>query len=106
MTKKHFLLSDDAREDLQDIKKYLLNEGGPPLVRHVFNRINSAMQMLATNPLAGHTRTDLTNEAVGFWPVFSHLIVYDSQTKPLGIARVIHGNQDLARIFQRKLSRL
>jgi len=32
---------------------------------------------------------------VKFWPVFSYLIVYDPAMRPLGVARILHGYQDL-----------
>ena len=96
---KRFLLSEDADNDLQDIKRYLLSEGGTPLVRHILARLKSAMFMLALNPYLGHVREDLTKEPVRFWGVFSYLIVYDPVMKPLGVARILQGNQDLARIF-------
>jgi toxin ParE1/3/4 len=98
---KRFVLSDDADDDLQTIKRHLLSEGGTPLVRMVFTKLKSAMRMLASHPYAGHSREDLTNEVVCFWPVFSYLIVYDPQSKPLGIARILHASQDVAQIFLR-----
>ena len=98
---KRFILSDDADHDLQEIKRYLIREGGTPIVRHIFARLKASMVMLAANPYTGHSREDLTNEPVKFWPVFSYLIVYDPETKPIGIARVLQGNQDLKRIFLR-----
>jgi toxin ParE1/3/4 len=58
-----------------------------------------AMQMLASTPFAGHKREDLTDEPVRFWSVFSYLIVYDPQSKPLGVARILHGRQDVERIL-------
>jgi plasmid stabilization system protein ParE len=96
-----FVLSEDAEVDLQEIKIYLLREGGTPLVRHIFAKLTASIKMLAANPYIGHIRTDLTDEAVRFWSVFSYLIVYDPQTKPLGIARILHGSQDLERLFMR-----
>ncbi len=45
-------------------------------------------------------RDDLTDEPVKFWSVFSYLIVYDPATQPLGIARVLHGSQDLETMFR------
>jgi toxin ParE1/3/4 len=96
-----YILSDEATQDLQEIKTYLLHEGGTPLVRHVFAKLKLAMQMLASTPFAGHKREDLTDEPVRFWSVFSYLIVYDPQSKPLGVARILHGRQDVERIFRK-----
>jgi toxin ParE1/3/4 len=98
---KRFVLSTDAAEDLTEIKTYLLEQGGTSLARHIFEKLRSAIEMLATHPFSGHTREDLTHEALRFWPVFSYLIVYDPETKPLGIVRILQGNQDLVRLFSR-----
>ena len=56
------------------------------------------MAFLAITPGAGHSRENLTDEPVKFWPVFSYLIIYDPATQPIGVARVLHGGQDLTPI--------
>ena len=84
-------LSPEAQQDLQDIRAYHLKNAGARVVRHVAREIVSAFAFLAATLGAGHTRADLTSEAVKFWPVFSYLIVYDPAMKPLGIARVCTG---------------
>jgi toxin ParE1/3/4 len=38
---------------------------------------------LGKNPGTGHWRKDLTSEALKFFPVYSYLIVYRPDTKPL-----------------------
>jgi antitoxin ParD1/3/4/toxin ParE1/3/4 len=65
----------------------------------VIGEVRRGLQFLAANPGAGHSRDDLTDEPVKFWPVFSYLIVYDPDMKPLGVARVLHGSQDIQTMF-------
>jgi toxin ParE1/3/4 len=95
-----YRLSLEARDDLTDIKQYLLGEGGARLARYVLGEIRDALQFLAAHPGAGHSREDLTDEPVKFWSVFSYLIIYDPVMKPLGVARVLHGSQDLETILR------
>ena len=95
-----YRLSSEARGDLDDIADYLIAKGGTLLVRHVHDAIEAAMGFLGENPGAGHLRADLTNEPVKFWSVFSYLIVYDPATQPIGIARILHGAQDLEVLFK------
>ena len=95
-----YRLSPEAQGDLTDIKQYLMQEGGAPLARYVLAEIRSGLQFLAATPGAGHSRADLTDEPVKFWPIFSYLIVYDPVMKPLGVARVLHGSQDLEALFR------
>ena len=94
-----YRLTPEAERDLDDIADYLIEQGGPSLVRHVHGAIEDGMEFLSRTPGAGHWRTDLTDAPVKFWPVFSYLIVYDAETQPIGIARVLHGAQDLASLF-------
>ena len=95
-----YRLSPEAQGDLADIKQYLIGEGGPRLARYVLGEIRTGLQFLAANPGAGHSREDLTGEPVKFWPVFSYLIVYDPVMKPLGVARILHGSQNLEAMFR------
>ena len=102
---KRYRLSPEAQGDLTDIKQYLMREGGARLARRVIAEIRHGLQFLAANPGAGHSRDDLTDEPVKFWPVFSYLIVYDADMKTLGVARVLHGSQDLETMFRSRPSR-
>jgi antitoxin ParD1/3/4/toxin ParE1/3/4 len=47
----------------------------------------------------GHLREDLTDEPVRFWSLFSYVIVYDPETQPLQILRILHSARDLRRIL-------
>jgi toxin ParE1/3/4 len=98
---KRYRLSEDAQNDLDDIRRYLTEEGGATLARHVLREIRSALGFLAETPGAGHARDDLTDEPVKFWSVFSYMIVYDPATRPIGVARVLHGSIDLEKLFRK-----
>lgn len=93
-------LSAEAQTDLQDIKEYYLRHADRRVARYVLGEITRAFRFLAATPGAGHLREDLTDEPVKFWTVFSYMIVYDPVRKPIGIARVLHGNRDLEALFR------
>jgi antitoxin ParD1/3/4/toxin ParE1/3/4 len=95
-----YRLSPEAQGDLTDIRQYLVDEGGAALARYVLGEIRQKFQFLATNPDAGHSREDLTDAPMKFWPVFSYLIVYDPAVRPIGIARVLHGSRDLENVLK------
>ena len=97
---KRYRLSPEAQGDIEDIRKYLVKEGGAALARYVMGEIRQALRFLAETPGAGHVRDDLTDEPVKFWSVFSYLIIYDPATQPLGIARILHANRDLETMFR------
>jgi len=97
---KRYRLSPEAQGDIEDIRKYLVKEGGAALARYVLGEIRQALRFLAETPGAGHARDDLTDEPVKFWSVFSYLIIYDPAMEPLGIARILHANRDLETMFR------
>jgi toxin ParE1/3/4 len=96
-----YRLSPEAARDLEDIKLYLVEQAGPTVARYVLRRLRQAMMFLAATPGVGHKRSDLTDEDVRFWSVFSYLIVYIPHMRPIGIARVLHGARDLEALFAR-----
>jgi plasmid stabilization system protein ParE len=94
-----YLLTDAAEQDIDEIKRYLVGKGGPPLVFHVLEKIEAAMQLLAVRPGAGHSRIDLTSEPVKFWQVFSYFVIYDPVPRPIHIVRVLHTSRDIPNIL-------
>jgi toxin ParE1/3/4 len=97
-----YVLSPESREDLREIRDYLASQGGRRLARYVLQQITVTFRLLVSHPEARHLRRDLTPLPVKFWPVFSYLIVYDPAARPLAIARVLHGRQDVAAILGRR----
>ncbi len=96
---KLFVLTAPAERDLQQIKSYLVENAGPRITRKVFQEIRSALKRLGSNPGIGHTRDDLTELPMKFWPVYSYLIVYDPDSSPIQIIRVLHGMRDVEEIL-------
>lgn len=92
---KRFVLSRPAERDLDQIKSFLIEKAGPRLTRTVLKEIRSALELLGNEPGLGHVREDLTSRPVKFWPVYSYLVVYDPETRPIQIIRVLHGMRDV-----------
>ena len=51
---------------------------------------------LSGTPGGGHWRKDLTAEQVRFFAVYSWLIVFLRDTKPLQIVAILHGYRDIS----------
>ena len=98
--KRRYTLSPEAEIDLDTIKAYLVEHAGVRIAQYVVREIKEAMRFLAGMPEAGHTREDLTSEAVKFWPVYSYLIIYDPRPRPVEIVRVLDGRRDVATILE------
>ena len=94
-----FVLTRPAERDLDQIKRFLIEKAGPAITRKVFKDIRGAFKLLGNEPGAGHVREDLTSRPVKFWPVYSYLIVYDPETKPVQIVRVLHGKRAVEEIL-------
>jgi plasmid stabilization system protein ParE len=79
-----YVLTVEAQRDLSQIRDYVLDEGGFRAARYVVASIVTAFRALANMPGQGHAREDLTpRPELLFWPVFSYLIVYRIDKKPL-----------------------
>ena len=96
---KRYIVAPEAEQDLDDIKAYLTDDGGPRVARSVLKQIKDAVEFLSRTPGAGHLREDLTNAPVKFWSVFSYLIIYKPAPRPIEIVRIVHGGRDMGRLF-------
>jgi plasmid stabilization system protein ParE len=94
---KPFRLSPEAARDVREIWAYVAADS-IKAARRVRLQILDACQSLAVNPGVGHSREDLTDKPVLFWPVGSYLIVYTAR-KPVEIVRVLHGARDIPNLL-------
>jgi antitoxin ParD1/3/4/toxin ParE1/3/4 len=46
---------------------------------------------------------ELTDEPVKFFSVYSYLIVYRPETKPLQVVAILHGNRDVEQLLKDRL---
>jgi plasmid stabilization system protein ParE len=91
-----FVLAAAAEDDLLEIGGYIAQQQGTDLADRVLRELEAAMTQLAGRPELGHRRQDLTvDPSYRFWRVHSYLIVYNANTRPLAIARVIRGSRDV-----------
>jgi len=93
-----YLLTKPALADLEEILGYIA-EDKPGAAERVGERFASTFDALAMNPAMGHVREDLMARSVRFWPVYSYLVVYRAETKPLQVLRVLSGYRDIAALL-------
>jgi toxin ParE1/3/4 len=60
----------------------------------------SLFECLARMPRQGHSRKDLTQRAVLFFPLYSFLVVYQPEAKPIRIMAVLRGRRNVKRILK------
>jgi len=100
--KRRYTLAPEAVRDLVEIWRYLREESGRETADRVEAVIRKKFAYLSQFPGAGHWRRDLTSADVRFFAVYSYLIVYRPESKPLEIVSILHGRRDVAAILSEK----
>jgi plasmid stabilization system protein ParE len=95
-----YVLAPEAAADLVEIWRYIKEQSSSTVANRVESVVLDRLAFLARTPGAGHTREDLTEANVRFFPVYSYLIVYRPDTNPLQIAAILHGRRDLEEILR------
>jgi plasmid stabilization system protein ParE len=93
-----FILTPRAAQDVNDVWNYIADDNIEAADR-VIDALQSAMVKLAKTPGIGHWREDLTDKRHRFFLIYSYLIVYRCETKPLQIIRVLHASRDVQSIL-------
>lgn len=97
------MLSPEAEDDIWSIWQYLALEAGLTVANRVEATILDKIAFLAKMPDIGHWRRDLTDEPVKFFAVYSYLIVYRAETRPLQVVAILHGRRDVAELLKYRL---
>jgi antitoxin ParD1/3/4 len=100
--KRRYTLAPEAARDLVEIWHYLSKKGSQETADRVESVIRGKFAYLANFPQAGHWRRDLTSADVRFLPVYSYLIVYRPETKPLQIVSILHASRDVAGVLAQR----
>lgn len=95
-----YLLAPEAANDLVQIWRYIKKQSSVEMANRVESVIRDRIAFLAENPGAGHWRRNLTDRPVKFFPVYSYLIVYRPDTKPLQVVSILHGRRDVEQILK------
>ncbi|HET8890401.1 MAG TPA: type II toxin-antitoxin system RelE/ParE family toxin [Candidatus Angelobacter sp.] len=91
---KRFVLTPLAARDLNEIWDYLVSDNIRAADR-VLDALEKALRELARHPGKGHWRDDLADRRHRFFLVYSYLIVYRPETKPMQVIRVLHASRDI-----------
>jgi plasmid stabilization system protein ParE len=95
---KRFILTPRAKQDVSGIWDCIADDNIEAVDR-VLDALHNAMVKLAKNPGIGHWREELADKRHPFFLVYSYLIVYRHETKPLQIIRVLHAARDVQNIL-------
>ena len=95
-----YVLAPEAALDLVKIWRYIKKQSSIAVADRVESVIRDRIVFLAGTPGAGHWTKDLTDEPVKFFPVYSYLIVYRPETKPLQVVCILHGRRNIEQILK------
>lgn len=97
-----YVVAPQAALDLYEIWLYVGELSSVATANRIEEEIRSKLSLLAGTPGAGHSRRDLTDQNVRFFPVYSYLIVYRPDTTPLQVVAILHGRRDLEHILRNR----
>jgi len=95
-----YVLAPEAALDPVQIWRYIKKHSRVAAADRVESVIRERIVFLARTPGAGHWSKNLTDESVRFLPVYSYLIVYRPETKPLQVVSILHGHRNVERILK------
>ena len=93
-----YLLAPLAKRDLQEIRDYIAKDS-TTAARRVVRELRAAMESLVEMLGKGHLREDLGDD-LRAWVVYSYLIIYRPETRPLQVVRVVSGYRDVPKLFE------
>jgi len=96
--KRTFLLTPEAKKDLQDILSEIAQDS-PATAERLRREFFSALQRLGQSPGIGHYHEELLSKKYRFWNFYSYVVAYAWQTKPIRIISIVHGARHLAAFF-------
>ena len=94
-----YVLTQTAEDELGDHLRFIAEEASEDRALRVLEKFLEAFELLADTPGIGFHRPHLTGPELRWWPVFRFLVVYDPETTPLTVMRVLHSSQNLDRLF-------
>jgi plasmid stabilization system protein ParE len=98
--KRRYVLAPEAALDLGQIWRHIKKQASREMADRVESVIRDRMVFLAQTPGGGHSRKDLTDEPVKFLSVYSYLIAYRPETKPLQVIAILHGFRDVGQVLR------
>ena len=93
----HLFPPREARDDLDGIYSDVAQDS-PPAADRLIDAIESRFRLLASNPLMGEARPELAPGLRSF-SVGNYVIFFRPRDNGIDVARVLHGAQDINRIF-------
>ena len=102
MSESLYDVSGQAQDDLFEIWRRIARDS-VELANRIENEFLELFIALGRMPQQGHARRDLTSRPVLFFPMYSFLIVYQPDARPIRIMAVLRGRRNLKRLLKKRL---
>jgi plasmid stabilization system protein ParE len=90
-------VTTEAQNDLFQIWRRISADSAV-LADRIDTEFHELFASLAAMPRQGHTRKDLTKQPVLFFPLYSFMVIYQPETRPIRIMAVLRGTRDVKHI--------
>jgi toxin ParE1/3/4 len=84
-----FRLTQDAKLDLINIRRYTVQQWGIEQSRKYITKLRKTIQLLSENPLLGKPRPEVGDDVASF-PYASHVIYYIMNRQQLVVFGILH----------------
>ena len=95
----HYAVTQTAEEELRAILKFIAEKDGIDRALHVHDKFLEIFEAVAASPNAGFRRPNLTGDSLRWRRLFRFLVIYDPESSPVTILRILHGARDLERLL-------
>jgi plasmid stabilization system protein ParE len=103
LVKRSFVLTPEATADLREILLDIAGESAGAAER-LRSEFYETFQRLAQSPATGHYHDELLDRRCRFRNLYSYVVCYVWERKPIQIICVVHGARDLASFLGSRLS--
>jgi len=96
---RRYEVSSEAQDDLFEIWRRIAADS-LDLANRIDDEFHDLFASLGRSPGLEHSRKDLTKRPVLFFPLYSFLVVYQPEAKPIRIMAVLRGKRNVKRILE------
>lgn len=101
--KRRFLLTPEARADLQEILLDIATDR-PDAADRLRTGIFQALHRLGQSPGIGHFHDELLDRRYRFWNFYPYVVCYRWKEKPIQIIAVLHGARHLTALLGARIN--
>ena len=95
-------VSAEAQNDLFEIWRRIA-EDSVDLANRIDSEFHDLFASLGRMPGQGHARKDLSTRPVLFFPMYSFLVAYQPDMRPIRIMAVLRGKRNVKRILKERV---